>query len=201
MHTHLPQFSRRSCLLALASAGLVAACSPSGQGRAGAIDVSGANYGQGFRLQDAAGAWRTLEDFRGKVVLVFFGFTQCPDICPTALNQAAELLKLIGDNGAKVQVVFVSLDPERDTPDILRSYVGTFHPSFVALRGDLDLTRRTAEDYKVFFRKVPLAGSYTIDHSAMAYVYDMRGHLRLALRPSMTAREQAEQVQSLVAAS
>jgi protein SCO1 len=187
--------------MALAPTWFAAGCSPREQISIGAIDVTGAAYGQDFRLQDPGGTWRTLADYRGKVVLVFFGFTQCPDVCPTAMTQAAELLKLIGDDGSKVQVIFISLDPERDTAGILREFIGSFHPSFVALRGDVDLTRKTAEDYKVFFRKVPLAGSYTIEHSAMVYAYDKSGHFRYVLRPSMTAREQAEQVKSLVAAS
>lgn len=203
---HIPistSSARRACLLALASvsAWLAAGCAPSGQTGTKAIDVTGATYALDFRLQDTTGAWRTLADYRGKVVLVFFGFTQCPDVCPTAMTQAAELLKLIGDDGSKVQVVFISLDPERDTADILRGFIGSFHPSFVALRGDMDLTRKTAADFKVFFRKVPLAGSYTIDHSALVYAYDKSGRLRFAFRPGMTTSEQAEQLKPLLAAT
>jgi protein SCO1 len=204
VHVHHPTTAtRRACLRALAwvPACLAAGCAPSGPSGSGAIDVTGAAYGRDFRLQDPTGAWRTLADYRGKVVLLFFGFTQCPDVCPTAMSQATELLKLIGDDGTKVQVVFVSLDPDRDSAEILRSYIGSFHPSFVALRGDPDLTRKTAEDFKVYFRKVPLAGSYTIEHSAMVYAYDKRGQLHFVLRPGMTAGEQAAPLRSLVAAA
>jgi protein SCO1 len=201
---HIPTLrssTRRACLLALAPVWFAAGCSPHGPSGTGVTDVTGATYGRDFRLQDTDGAWRTLADYRGKTVLVFFGFSQCPDVCPTAMLHAAETLKQLGDDGKKVQVVFISLDPERDTADILHRYIGSFHTSFVALRGDVELTRKTAEDYKVFFRKVPLAGSYTIEHSAMVYAYDKNGHLRLALRSGLSALEQAAQLKPLVAAT
>ncbi|WP_374408684.1 SCO family protein [Hydrogenophaga sp.] len=181
-------------LLACTAVGLLPACSQGESAGTGAIDVTGADYARDFRLQDTGGAWRTLADYRGKVVMVFFGFTQCPDICPGAMTQAAEVLQRLGDDGRRVQVLFISLDPERDTPEILHAFVSTFHPSFVALRGDPALTQQTAESYRVFYRKVPAGGSYTIDHSALVYVYDKDGQLRRALRPGMTAEQQIEQI-------
>lgn len=188
-------------LLACASTGLLPACSRGESAGTGAIDVTGANYASDFRLQDTEGHWRTLGDFRSKVVMVFFGFTQCADICPGAMNQATEVLKQLGDDGRQIQVLFISLDPERDTPSILQAFVSTFHPSFVALRGDPDLTRQTAERYRVYYRKVPTAGSYTIDHSALVYVYDKEGRLRLALQPGMTSQQQADQIRPFLSPS
>lgn len=182
----------------LAAVAVLAGCSGERKPQAAAVDLTGADYGKDFRLQDTTGQWRTLADYRGKLVLLFFGFTQCPDICPGAMTQAAEVLRLLGDDGSKVQVLFISLDPERDTPEILRAFIGSFHQSFVALRGDMELTRKTANDFKVFFRKVPLAGSYTIDHSAMVYVYDAQGRLRSALRPGLPAQAQADAVRALM---
>jgi protein SCO1/2 len=175
----------------------VAACSDGIKSELSAIDVTGAEYGKDFRLQDTSGQWRTLADYRGKVVMLFFGFTQCPDVCPAAMMQAVEVLKLLGDDAGKVQVLFVSLDPERDTPEILRAYIQNFHPSFQALRGDVELTRTMAEAFKVFYRKAPFAGSYTIEHTALVYLYDTQGQLRRALRPGITASTQADAVRAL----
>lgn len=195
---HPSRRSRRAMTFGLACGLLLAACSDDVKPAATAIDVTGAAYGRDFRLQDTAGQWRSLADFRGRTVLLFFGFTQCPDVCPAAMTQAVDVLRLLGDDGTKVQVLFVSLDPERDSAEILRAFVGSFHPSFMALRGDMEVTRKTAEDFKVFFRKVPLAGSYTIDHTAFVYVYDTQGRLRRALRPGMSARAQADAVKALM---
>ncbi len=177
------------------------ACSPSPAPRSRGLDVSGAPYGLDFRLQDPAGQERSLADYRGKVVMLFFGFVQCPDVCPTALFRGAEVLRLLGDDGSRVQGLFVTLDPERDTPDILKAYAAAFHPSFVGLRADLPRTQETAKHFKVFFRKVPANGSYTLDHSAVTYVYDATGHLRLALRAEMTAQEVADDIARLLPAA
>ncbi len=177
------------------------ACSPSPAPRSRSLDVSGARYGLDFHLQDPQGPERSLADFRGKVVLLFFGFVQCADVCPTALFRNAEVLRLLGDDGSRVQGLFVTLDPERDTPDILKAYAAAFHPSFVGLRADLPRTQETAKHFKVFFRKVPsTSGGYTLDHSAVTYVYDASG----AAAPgpastTMTAREVADDVARLLA--
>jgi protein SCO1/2 len=147
-----------------------------------AIDVTGAEFGRSFNLPDADGTPRSLTDFKGRMVLLFFGFTQCPDVCPSALSRAVELRKQLGSDGDKVQVVFITVDPERDTPELLRQYMRAFDPSFVALRGDAQALADTAKEFKVFFQKVPTSGSYTMDHTALTYVFDPDGRLRLALR-------------------
>jgi len=191
--------SRRAWLGACAVAALSWGCSPDGKPSPNSLDITGASYGKDFRLTDAQGRERSLADFRGKVVMLFFGFTQCSDVCPTALAAAAEVLQILGDDGSRVQVLFVSLDPERDTPVILQAYVTSFHPSFIGLRGDLARTAETAEHFKVFYRKVTMGGSYTLDHSAITYVFDTAGQLRLASRPGQAAAKLAEDVRQLLA--
>lgn len=190
---------RRACIVLMASAvaGAVSACqrpAPSFKG----IDITGAAYARDFSLPDAAGTTRTLADFKGKVVMVFFGFTQCPDVCPTTLSRAVEVRKLLGADADKVQVVLVTVDPERDTPEVLRSYVAAFDPGFVALRGDASATAAMAKEFKVFFQKVPTANSYTMDHTAVTYVFDPKGRLRLALRHEQSAAEVAADLKILL---
>jgi protein SCO1/2 len=189
----------RAWLVALAVASLSWGCAPDDQPSPNSLDITGANYGKDFRLTDAQGRERTVADFRGKVVLLFFGFTQCPDVCPTALASAVEVLQTLGDDGSKVQVLFVSLDPERDTPAILQTYVSSFHPSFIGLSADLERTAETAAHFKVFYRKVPMGGSYTLDHSAITYVFDAAGQLRLASRPGQASAKLAADVKQLLA--
>lgn len=147
-------------------------------------DVTGAAFGQDFALVDHTGRPRRLADFAGKVVVVFFGFTQCPDVCPTTLAEMAEVRKALGADGERVQVIFVTLDPERDTPALLAQYVPAFDASFLGLRGSPEETAATAKAFKVFFQKVPgrTPGSYTIDHTAGSYVFDTRGRLRLFVK-------------------
>ena len=125
------------------------------------IDITGAPYGRDFRLTDVDGQERTLADYRGKLVLLYFGFVQCPDVCPTALTRAVETKRLLGPDGDQLQVIFVTVDPERDTPEILREYMAAFDPSFVALRGDAQRLKETAAEFKVFYRQVPTGSSYT----------------------------------------
>jgi protein SCO1/2 len=193
--------SRRAWLGALAMAALSWGCAPNDKPSPNSLDITGVDYGKDFRLTDAQGRERTVADFRGKVVLLFFGFTQCPDVCPTALASAVEVLQTLGDDGSKVQVLFVSLDPERDTPPILQAYVSSFHPSFMGLSTDLPRTTETAAYFKVYFRKVPMGGSYTLDHSAITYVFDTAGQLRLASRPGQPSARVAADVRQLLAAS
>ena len=147
-------------------------------------DVTGAAFGQDFALVDHTGRPRRLADFAGKVVVVFFGFTQCPDVCPTTLAEMAEVRRALGADGERVQVIFVTLDPERDTPALLAQYVPAFDASFLGLRGSPEETAATARAFKVFFQKVPgrTPGSYTIDHTAGSYVFDTRGRLRLFVK-------------------
>ncbi len=147
-------------------------------------DVTGLEYAKGFALTDQNGQRRTLEDFRGKLVFVFFGFTHCPDVCPTTLAEMAGIMKALGPESERLQVVFITLDPERDTPELLASFVPAFHPSFLGLTGDQATIDKVAKDFKVFAQKVPGKDgkSYTIDHTAGSYVFDAQGRIRLFVR-------------------
>ena len=147
-------------------------------------DVTGLEYAKGFALTDQNGQRRTLEDFRGKLVFVFFGFTHCPDVCPTTLAEMAGIMKALGPESERLQVVFITLDPERDTPELLASFVPAFHPSFLGLTGDQATIDKVAKDFKVFAQKVPGKDgkSYTIDHTAGGYVFDAQGRIRLFVR-------------------
>lgn len=162
------------------------------------IDLTGADWGRDFSLQDPEGRTRTLADFRGKYVLVFFGFVLCPDVCPTALVRAAEMKKKLGADGARVQVIFITVDPERDTAALMREYTAAFEPSFLGLRGDSEATKRAAAEFKVFYEKVPTGSSYTINHGAMTYVFDSRGRLRLGLKHTQSADEFAADLRTLM---
>jgi len=144
-------------------------------------DVTGSTFGRDFALTDHNGKQRTLADFRGKAVVIFFGYTQCPDVCPTTLSTLAEALQRLGKDAANVQVLFVTIDPERDTPELLSHYVTAFNPGFLGLSGDADATSRVAKEFKVIYQKQPgkTPGSYTMDHSAGTFVFDPQGRLRL----------------------
>ncbi len=148
---------------------------------------------------DHHGTPRTLADFRGKAVMVFFGFTQCPDVCPTSLARAVEIKQRLGDQGAQLQVLFVTLDPERDSAQILAAYMEAFDPTFLGLRADAERTRETAKAFKVFFRKVPTGNSYTIDHSSLTYAYDPAGRLRLGFKHEASAADCADDLGRLLA--
>jgi len=147
-------------------------------------DVTGLDYAKGFSLTDHTGKPRTLADYKGKVVLVFFGYTQCPDVCPTTMAEMASVMQKLGPQADQVQVLFVTLDPERDTQQLLASYVPAFDKRFVGLYGTPEQTAKVAKDFKVFYSKVPgkEPGSYTIDHTAGTYAYDREGRLRLFIR-------------------
>ena len=164
-------------------------------------DITGAEYAKTLSLPDASGQPRTLGDFKGKVTVVFFGYTQCPDVCPTTMAELAQVKKALGADGDKLQAVFVSIDPERDTPEILKSYMASFDPNFVALRGTLAQTEATAKEFKVYFKKVPgkAEGSYTMDHSAGAFVFDARGNVRLFERYGAGAEALTADVKALIA--
>ena len=148
------------------------------------IDVTGAEYAKDFALPDQNGQLRHLQDFAGKVVLVFFGYTQCPDVCPTTLTDLVQAKKALGKDGERLQVVFVTVDPERDTPALLKAYMENFDPSFLALVPSLQQLPAVAQAFKIYYKKVPgvTAGSYTMDHSAGSYIYDPQGRLRLFAR-------------------
>jgi protein SCO1/2 len=153
------------------------------------VDMTGADYAKGFALTDHTGTPRTLADFRGKVVVVFFGFTRCPDACPTTMVELKEVMRKLGPDANKVQVLFVTLDPERDTQQALAQYVPAFDSRFLGLYGDPATTQKTAKDFKVFYEK--RAGekpdSYTIDHTAASYVFDPEGRLRLFVKHDQVA--------------
>lgn len=174
----------RALLLCLALTLTLAACD-SGKPQFKNTDVTGADFAKDFALTDHTGKPRNLADFKGKVVTVFFGFTQCPDVCPTTLTEMKSVLDKLGPDDAKrVQVLFITIDPERDTQALLAQYVPAFHPSFIGLYGDLEATQFVAKNFKVFFQKVPgkSPGSYTMDHSAGSYAFDPQGRLRLFVR-------------------
>jgi protein SCO1 len=170
----------RAILAAMAAALLLAACGPQAPTFKGA-DVTGASFGRELALADHHGKARTLADFRGKAVVIFFGFTQCPDVCPTALSTLAEVMRRLGPDAARVQVLFVTVDPERDTAELLSRYVPAFHPSFLGLRGDAEATARVAKEFKILYQKVPgqTPDTYTMDHSAGLYLFDPQGRLRV----------------------
>ena len=164
-------------------------------------DITGADYARTLALPDVNGQPRTLGDFKGKVTVVFFGYTQCPDVCPTTLAELAQTKKALGADGDKLQAVFITIDPERDTPEILKSYMASFDPSFVALRGTLEQTQATAKEFKVYFAKVPgkTEGSYTMDHSAGAFILDTKGNVRLFERYGAGAEGLTADVKALLA--
>lgn len=186
-------------LLALTGAGLLTACSPD-KPQFKSIDITGADYAQGFSLTDQNGQPRSLKDFSGRVVVVFFGFTQCPDVCPTAMSELAEIKRSLGAKGDKLQGIFITLDPERDTPDVLKAYMSNFDPSFLALRPTLEELPALAKSYKTFYKKVEgkTPGSYTMDHSAGSYVYDPQGRIRLYTRPGVGAAALADDIKLLL---
>lgn len=196
---------RRFLLLAAASAAALAGCDRIGgagtpktafQG----VDITGADYARQLALPDADGQLRTLGDFKGKVTVVFFGYTQCPDVCPTTMAELAEVKRSLGAEGDRVQGVFVTLDPERDTPDVLKAYVRHFDPGFVALRGSPEQTQATAKEFKVFFAKVPgkEPGSYTMDHTAGSYIFDAQGRVRLFTRYGAGAQALSGDIRQLL---
>ena len=156
------------------------ACSPD-KPQFKSIDLTGADYARDFALPDQNGKTRSIKDFAGKVVVVFFGFTQCPDVCPTSMAELASIKKSLGADGDKLQGVFISVDPERDTPEILKAYMGNFDPTFLALRPSTEQLPVVAKDFKIYYKKVEgrTASSYSMDHSAGHYIYDTQGRLRL----------------------
>ena len=200
---------RRSVLLAAALCVALAGCDklgvtatkPAASFRG--ADITGADYAKTLSMPDVNGQPRTLGDFKGKVTVVFFGYTQCPDVCPTTMAELAQVKKALGADGDKLQAVFVSIDPERDTPEILKSYMASFDPNFVALRGTLAQTQATAKEFKVYFAKVPgkAEGSYTMDHSAGAFVFDAKGNVRLFERYGAGAEALTADVKALIAES
>ena len=149
-----------------------------------AVDITGADYAKDFSLTDASGRARTMADFKGKVVVLFFGYAQCPDVCPTTMSEMAQVKQQLGSDGDKLQVLFVTVDPERDTPEVMKAYMGAFDPSFLALIPTPEQLPALTKDYKVYYKKVDgkTPTSYSMDHSAASFVYDPQGRLRLYMR-------------------
>jgi protein SCO1/2 len=165
------------------------------------VDLTGASYGREFRLLDPDGRQRTLSDFKGKVVMLFFGYTQCPDVCPTALARASNLRQQLGSEADLLQVIFVTVDPERDTPEILKAYTGAFDPTFIGLHGDLASTATTAKEFRVYYAKMGTGTTYTMDHSAFTYLFDKQGHLRVALSHTQPTSDFAADIRTLLRSS
>jgi len=186
--------------LALALAGLSACDRLTSSRSFKAVDITGAGYARRLDLPDLDGKLRTLSDFRGKLVVVFFGFTQCPDVCPTTLAKMSEVMKLLGESARKVQVVFVTVDPERDTAQVLREYVTVFDPGFIALRGDAEQLTAVRKEFRLIVQKNAGATptSYTIDHTAASYVFDTEGRPRLYVRHEATAADIAADLRQLL---
>ena len=184
----------------LAGTGFLAGCSENKPSFA-AIDITGADYARDFALTDHNGQARSIKDFAGKVVVLFFGYTQCPDVCPTTLAELAEVKKLLGPDGERVQGLFVTLDPERDTPEVLAAYMANFDPTFLALIPTPEQLVALAKEYKVYYKKADgkTPTSYTMDHSAGSYVYDPRGKLRLYTRYGTDTQPLAADIRLLLA--
>lgn len=191
----------RALLLAVfASVFLLAACNQKQPVVFQNTDVTGLDYAKDFALTDHNGKLRTLADFKGKVVAIFFGYTQCPDVCPTTMTEMANVMKQLGPLSDKVQVLFVTVDPERDTQALLSKYVPAFDPRFLGLRGDAAATEKVAKEFRVFYQKVPgkEPGSYTMDHTAGTYVFDPQGRIRLFIRNGQDTASIAHDVKLLL---
>jgi protein SCO1/2 len=197
--THLPtRILRRTLLTATAAASLLAACD-SAKPAFKSIDITGANYAKDFELPDTEGKVRRLADFKGKVVVLFFGYTQCPDVCPTTLTELTQARKLLGPLGERVQGVFVTIDPERDTPEVLRQYMQSFDPGYVALVPNAEQLAAAAKHFKVYYKKAEgkTPTSYTMDHTAASFVFDAQGHIRLFTRYGLGAQALADDISLL----
>jgi protein SCO1/2 len=195
--TTIWRFSAAGLLVAL-----LCACAPEGP-KFRSTDVTGADFGRVLALTGHDGKPHSLEEFRGKAVVLFFGYTHCPDICPTTLADAAAALKKLGADAARVQVLFVTVDPERDTAQVLAQYVPAFDPSFLGLYGDAEATQRAAKEFRMFYAKNTgsMPGAYTVDHSAQTFVFDPQGRLRLLVRPERISQDLAADLQTLLKSS
>ena len=199
---------RRRALIALTGAAALSAasswltgCTPE-KPQFKSIDLTGADYARDFSLLDQYGQLRTVKDFAGKVVVVFFGFTQCPDVCPASMAELAEVKRLLGTDGNRLQAILITVDPERDTPELLKAYMANFDPSFLALRPTPAELPQVAKDYKIYYKKVDgkTKSSYSMDHSAGSYIYDPRGRIRLYNRYGSGAEVLASDIRLLLKA-
>ena len=185
--------------LSISAAAVLTACSPDGPAFRG-VNITGADYARDFSLTDHNGQLRSLKDLRGKVVVVFFGFTQCPDVCPTSMQELAEVKAALGADGERLQGVFISVDPERDTLELLKAYMENFDPSFLALRPTPEQLPALAKDFKIYYKKVDgtTPTSYSMDHSAGSYLYDPQGRLRVYHRYGSGTEALTEDVRLLL---
>ena len=201
--SHAP--ARRTLLRAAAgvalaaSLPLLAACNRQASLKLHGIDVTGADFAQNFSLRDTCGNLRTLADFQGKLVMIFFGFTQCPDVCPTALARAADIKRLLGPDGVQLQVLFITIDPDRDTPKVLFAYTKAFDPTFLGLSANQADTDKTVKDFRMYAKRVETGNSYTMDHTSLSYLYDTKGKLRALLRHEQSAEECVEDMRQVMA--
>lgn len=188
-----------TCVLSISAVAVLSACSKNKTEFRG-VDITGADYARDFSLTDHNGQVRSIKDFPGKVVVVFFGFTQCPDVCPTSMQELAQVKQALGTQGDRLQGIFVSVDPERDTLDMLKAYMGNFDPSFLALRPTPEQLPALAKDYKIYYKKVDgtTPTSYTMDHSAGSYIYDPQGRLRVYNRYGSGAQALTQDVSALL---
>ncbi|MBT0571270.1 SCO family protein [Curvibacter sp. CHRR-16] len=206
MDTHTPHFNpiRRSfcatAALGIATGFALNGCSPQPP-KFESTDITGADYAKDFRLMDHGGNIRSLADFRDKIVVIFFGFTQCPDVCPTSMSTMSGVKELLGDLGNRLQVLFITVDPERDTPRLLSEYMRNFDPTFLALRPEPAQLQGLADSFKVYYRKVPgkTPTSYTMDHSAGKYIFDTTGKVRLFSSYGTEAKVIASDIKKLLA--
>ena len=181
------------------AAGIFSACSPKGPKFQG-VDLTGAEYGRDLPLTDQFGKERSIKDFAGKVVVVFFGYTQCPDVCPTSMSELAEVKRSLGADGDKLQGIFVTVDPERDTPELLAQYVPVFDARFLGLYGTAEKIAEVAKEFRVFYRKSgDLAGHYTIDHTAGTYVFGPDGRPRLYVKHAEDPQVVVADIKALLA--
>lgn len=164
------------------------------------VDITGVDWGKDFELTDHTGRVRRLADFRGQAVALFFGFTHCPDMCPTTMATLGEAVTLLGSDATRVQGLFITVDPKRDTANVLSQYVAAFHPSFLGLYGDPDATARTAKEFKVYYRlqQPNEQGFYSVDHSGQILVFDPKGRLRLLMKPDLSAEAMAHDLRALL---
>ena len=196
--------TRRRFALGLAGAAVLAGCDRlTGKSSTPTFhftDITGAEFARKLELPDVDGKPRSLADWRGKVVVVFFGYTQCPDVCPTTMAELAQIRTMLGADGDRLQTVFVTVDPERDTPEVLKAYLANFGPNVVGLRGNAEQTAAAAKEFKVFYAKVPgkTGGSYTMDHSAASFVFDPQGRVRLFVPYGADPKVLAADIRQLV---
>lgn len=198
LHSLLTRRTLLASGVALCAATLLTGCDDATPGFKGS-DISGTRIGRDWTLTGMDGKTYTLQSFAGKVVLVLFGFTQCPDVCPTSLAELAQVMKLLGSQADQVQVLMISVDPERDTPEVLRAYISGFDPRFMGLTGTPEQVKQAAASFKAFYAKAPTAsGGYNMDHSASFYLLDPKGEARVLLANNVGADTIAQDIRTLL---